>query len=158
MPSDSDRMSALVRDVESNTSEKIRRLVRAGYRQADVARFLQVRDQFVSNVVRREKSQEHQEQGSANEAELAPTPRTRLTLDSSGRIVIPAEFRRAMSAGNGSELLARVVDGELRLVTPEMAVKRAQKLVRELVPGAESLVDSLIADRRREAAQESSDG
>lgn len=158
MPGDSERMSALVSDVESNTSEKIRRLVRAGYRQADVARFLQVRDQFVSNVVRREKSQGHQEQGSAKEAEQAPTPRTRLTLDSAGRIVIPAEFRRAMGAGNGSELLARVVDGELRLVTPEMAVKRAQKLVRELVPGDESLVDSLIADRRREAAQEASDG
>jgi len=35
-----------------------------------------------------------------------------------------------------------------------MAVKRAQKLVRELIPGDESLADSLIADRRREAAME----
>lgn len=158
MRSDSERMSALVSEVESNTSEKIRRLVKAGYRQADVARFLQVRDQFVSNVVRRDKLQSHQKQRSVEDMDQAATHRARLTLDSAGRIVIPVEFRRAMNAGEGTQLLARVVDGELRLVTPDMAVKRAQRLVRELVPGDESLVDSLIADRRREAAQEASDG
>jgi bifunctional DNA-binding transcriptional regulator/antitoxin component of YhaV-PrlF toxin-antitoxin module len=158
MLNDTERMSTLISDVENNTSEKIRRLVKAGYRQADVARFLSVRDQFVSNVMRREKSRGLQGKRMAGEMDQLSTQRTRLTLDSAGRIVVPAEFRRAMNAGDGSELLARVVDGELRLITPEMAVKRAQKLVRELIPGDESLVDSLIADRRREAAQEASDG
>src|SRR5260370_2466700 len=37
-------------------SEKIRRLKRQGMRQADIARALGIRDQFVSNVVRREAS------------------------------------------------------------------------------------------------------
>ncbi|HUF46144.1 MAG TPA: AbrB/MazE/SpoVT family DNA-binding domain-containing protein [Aestuariivirgaceae bacterium] len=161
MPNDAQRMSALVRDVGNNTSEKIRRLVKAGYRQADVARFLKIRDQYVSNVVRKEKSKGNQwhRGGELDKTpSAAPHARYRLTVDSAGRIVIPVEFRRAMNAKEGSELLARVVDGELRLITPDMAVERAQKLVRELIPGDESLAESLIADRRREAAQEAADG
>jgi hypothetical protein len=50
-----------------------------------------------------------------------------------------------------------MVDGELRLITPAMAVERAQRLVQELIPGDDSLADSLIADRRREAAKETAD-
>ena len=42
-----DAMRRLVKGLESNKSEMIRRLAAAGYRQADVARFLGVRDQFV---------------------------------------------------------------------------------------------------------------
>lgn len=159
------RMRDLVRGVEGNTSEKIRRLVKAGYRQADVARFLEIRDQFVSNVVRKLKSRADTAPATAPQAstgegwpDMGPPPRARLRLDSAGRLLVPVEFRRAMQIAEGDELMARVVDGELRLITPAMAVKRAQKLVRELIPGDESLADSLIADRRREAAKESTDG
>ena len=52
-----DAMRRLVKGAERNKSEMIRRLVGAGYRQADVARFLDIRDQFVSNVVRQQKRQ-----------------------------------------------------------------------------------------------------
>ena len=157
------RMSELVGNVDGNTSEKIRRLVKAGYRQADVARFLNVRDQFVSNVVHKLKSRTDavlgkSPEGSPGRSDPVPSPRARLTLDSAGRIVIPVEFRRAMRIVEGDELMARVVDGELRLITPDMAVRRAQKLVRELIPGDAGLADSLIADRRREAAKEIGDG
>jgi len=154
---DQRRMGEIIHGMGPNTSEKIRRLVEAGYRQADVARFLNIRDQFVSNVVRKAKSQPSpvQEEPRAEQipagGDLGPL-RTR--LDAFGRLVIPAAFRAAMQVDEGDELVARVVDGELRLATPEMAVKRAQKLVRELIPGDESLADSLIADRRREAAME----
>ena len=34
---------------------------------------------------------------------------------------------KAMQVKEGDRLMARVVDGELRLITPEMAIKRAQK-------------------------------
>ena len=154
---DPQRMSELVRDVADNKSEKIRRLVNAGYRQADVARFLGIRDQFVSNVVRQARPPARIA-GPAGVPDTEASRRTRLSLDSAGRIVIPVEFRRAMNITEGGELMARIVDGELRLITPAMAVMRAQKLVRELIPGEAGLADSLIADRRREAAKEVGNG
>jgi hypothetical protein len=45
-------------------------------------------------------------------------------------------------------------DGELRLATRREAIKRAQRLLRQYVPEGVSLVDELIAERRREAALE----
>ncbi len=74
-----------------------------------------------------------------------------------GRIVIPVAFRDAMQVNEGDRLMARVIDGELRLISPKMAVRQAQKMVRELIPGNGSLVEALIADRRREAEQEMED-
>ena len=68
-----------------------------------------------------------------------------------GRVVIPAEIRRKMGVAEGDELILRLVDGELYLTTPRQAVKKAQALVRKHVPKGTSLVDELIAERRREA-------
>jgi bifunctional DNA-binding transcriptional regulator/antitoxin component of YhaV-PrlF toxin-antitoxin module len=75
-----------------------------------------------------------------------------------GRIVIPSDFRDAMQVKDGEELMARVVDGELRLITPPMAVRLAQKIVRETIPGDDSLADALIEERRKEFEREMSDG
>ena len=71
-----------------------------------------------------------------------------------GRIVIPAVFRRAMRVREGDRLMARVVDGELKLISPLMAIRLAKKMVRESIPGDDSLVDTLIENRRREVADE----
>ena len=51
-------------------------------------------------------------------------------------------------------LFARLEGGEIKLLTPKAAMLRAQALVRQFVPDDVSLVDELIADRRREAARE----
>jgi hypothetical protein len=72
--------------------------------------------------------------------------------------VIPAVYREAMQVKQGDRLMARVVDGELRLVTPQMAVRLAQKMVRETIPGDDSLADALIEERRREFEREMADG
>ncbi|MGE4247730.1 MAG: AbrB/MazE/SpoVT family DNA-binding domain-containing protein [Parvibaculaceae bacterium] len=156
MQPERERMSAVIKGISGNKSEMIRRLVAAGYRQADVARFLKVRDQFVSNVVRRKASRSTEAAGGGQVLKESLL-RTDLTMDSAGRIVVPAEFRRAMEAREGDTLIATLSNGELRLTTARMAIKRAQELARELIPGGESLADSLIADRRREAARESGD-
>jgi AbrB family looped-hinge helix DNA binding protein len=71
-----------------------------------------------------------------------------------GRIVIPAEIRRELGVGVGDELLLKVENGELRAWTRAQAIKRAQALLRKYVPEGVSLVDELIAERRREAALE----
>jgi len=75
-----------------------------------------------------------------------------------GRIVIPANFRDALEIGEGDRLMARVVDGELRLLTPEMAIRRAQKWVRETIPPGVSLVDDLLEMRRQEVEDELRNG
>ena len=82
------------------------------------------------------------------------TERLDLQVGPGGRIVIPAAFRKAMQVNEGDRVMARVVDGELRVITPAMGVRLAQKIVRETIPGNDSIVDALMEDRRREVADE----
>ena len=88
--------------------------------------------------------------------ELASVSHTRLKIDSAGRIVIPAEMRAAMMVKPGDTVTAEVVNGEFRLVSPEVALKQVRAFARKWKaehPG-ESVVDELIADRREEARRE----
>jgi hypothetical protein len=59
-----------------------------------------------------------------------------------------------MGVSEGDMLLAQMVDGELRLLSQDAAIRKAQAIVRQYVPEGVSLVDELIADRREEARQE----
>jgi hypothetical protein len=45
-------------------------------------------------------------------------------------------------------------DGELRIMTIEASIRRAQEIVSRYVPEGRSLVDEFIAERRAEAARE----
>ena len=90
------------------------------------------------------------------QGELASVRHTRLKIDSAGRIVIPAEMRAAMMVKPGDMVTAEVVNGEFRLVSPEVALKQVRAFARKWKvehPG-ESVVDELIADRREEARRE----
>lgn len=80
----------------------------------------------------------------------ALTP-VRLKIGEAGRIVIPADMRQAMMVGPGDMVTARVVDGELRIISSRAAIRKAQKLVREHIAPGQNLVDELIAERREEA-------
>jgi AbrB family looped-hinge helix DNA binding protein len=84
--------------------------------------------------------------------------RRRLKIGPGGRVVIPADFRRAMEIKEGDVVTALLEDGELRLVGIKVAVRKAQAMVRKYVPEGVSLVDELIEDRRREAEEESRNG
>lgn len=75
-------------------------------------------------------------------------------LGSNGRLVIPAEYRKALGVGEGDELVVHLEDGELRLSTRKLALKRAQARVRRYISAETSLSDELIAERRKEAAAE----
>lgn len=85
------------------------------------------------------------------------TERVDLQLGPGGRIVIPAAFRKAMQVKEGDRLMARVVDGELQVLTPTMGVRKAQRMVRESIPADVDLVGSLFEERRREYEQELAD-
>ena len=92
--------------------------------------------------------------GSEEQGQPALPERVDVHADGAGRVVIPAIFRAAMQVKEGDRLMARVVDGELRLITPRTAVRLAQRLVRETIPGDDSLADALIEERRREFERE----
>ncbi len=79
---------------------------------------------------------------------------TRARIVDGGRIVIPAEFRKALGVQPGDEVILRLEDGEMRVLSPRQAIRRAQQLVRRFVPEGRSLSDELIAERRAEASNE----
>jgi AbrB family looped-hinge helix DNA binding protein len=85
---------------------------------------------------------------------LRSVPFARLKIDSAGRIVIPAEMRAAMRVKPGDAVTAEVIEGVFRIVSPHVALKRAQATARKVIPPGVSLVDELIAERREEARRE----
>ncbi len=79
-----------------------------------------------------------------------------LKLSEGGRIVVPAEVRKALEITEGSTLLGELRNGELVLTTRKARLERARKLFQQYFPpqADRSLVDELITERRAEAAQE----
>lgn len=74
----------------------------------------------------------------------------RTKLAEGGRIVIPAEYRQALGLRIGDEVILRLVDGEVRIFTPQQAIKHAQELVRHYVLEGRSLSDELLQERKTE--------
>jgi bifunctional DNA-binding transcriptional regulator/antitoxin component of YhaV-PrlF toxin-antitoxin module len=141
-------------------SDKIRALADAGFERADIARFLGKRYQHVRNVLVGNRPAPKTGLSDVDRTPYAPSGRSqakltaRLQIGAGGRVVIPAEMRAALGVGEGDVLSGRVVDGELRLLSKEAAVRKAQELVRQYIPEGVSLVDELIEERRAEAARE----
>ena len=75
-------------------------------------------------------------------------------VDRHGRVVIPAEYRRALGLREGDAVVIQLDDGALRILTRAQAIKRAQEIVAPYFSGKPSPVDELIAERRAEAARE----
>ncbi len=75
-------------------------------------------------------------------------------VDRHGRVVIPAEYRRALGLRAGDAVVVQLDDGALRILTRAQAIRRAQEIVAKYVSPGRSLVDELIAERRAEAARE----
>ena len=78
----------------------------------------------------------------------------RTRVNENGRVVIPAAFRKAMGIKAGDEVVLRMEDNELRILTLKRRIERAQRLVRQHVKAGTSLVDELIAERREAAKRE----
>ena len=71
-----------------------------------------------------------------------------------GRVVIPAEFRKALGVEIGDDMVMELTNGELRLRSFDAALKRVREIVRTYVPDGVSLADELIRERREQAARE----
>ena len=63
-----------------------------------------------------------------------------------GRVVVPAEFRRALGVDIGDDVVIELTNGELRLRSLDAAIQRAQEIVRKYVPKGVSLADELIVN------------
>ena len=76
-----------------------------------------------------------------------------MKMSEGGRVVVPAEIRRALNVQDGDMVYWELVDGEARLTTKLARLRRSQELVRQKFSGqAEgSIADELIAERRRES-------
>ena len=89
-----------------------------------------------------------------SEFERVDVPPFELDIDDHDCLSIPAELRSLMLAEKAGPLIAEVVDGELRLISPKAAMRKAKRLIAEQDWGTESGVDQLIFERRAEALRE----
>jgi AbrB family looped-hinge helix DNA binding protein len=78
----------------------------------------------------------------------------RAKIGPSGRLVIPAAQRRELGFEVGDEVLLETAGGELRVSSLSQRIARAQALVRRHNADGASLSESLIRDRRAEAARD----
>lgn len=86
--------------------------------------------------------------------ERVDAPPFELAIDKEGRVSIPAELRSLLLAEKAGPLLAEVVDGELRLISPKAAIRKTKRLISEQDWGTDSAVDQLTFERRAEALRE----
>ena len=174
MSLDNDQMAEVVRPFGS-VADKIRALDRAGVARAEIARFLGKRYQHVRNVLVElaprpavgdptPPSRPYtvgRVDFSGMEEEAAPpliddraTAMFRLHYDQSGAVRLPPLIEQALGFHRGGVIIAELQDDRLVLLSSRAATQRVQNMVRNLTLGGGSMVDELIADRRREAAAE----
>ena len=70
-----------------------------------------------------------------------------------GRLVLPAEIRRAMKLEKGDSVVLEYDGDELRVRTMNTVIRRIQEKLRPYRTD-KSIVDELIEERRREARME----
>lgn len=76
-------------------------------------------------------------------------------VSKSGRLSLPAAFRKAVGLEDGGRVVVELDENEMRILTQRQAVARAQALYKRALNGKPGLsVDEFIAERRREAERE----
>jgi bifunctional DNA-binding transcriptional regulator/antitoxin component of YhaV-PrlF toxin-antitoxin module len=79
----------------------------------------------------------------------------RAKVSQSGRLSLPAEFRKIVGLDHGGDVVVELDGRELRIRTIDEVIDRAQQLSRRMLAGKPDVsVDDFLAERRREAAKE----
>jgi hypothetical protein len=167
MPASEDEVARIATSGAS-VSDKIRALNAAGLTRAEIARMLGKRYQHVRNVLEGDKARSsgvaeppatpwvapapgHRSQPPA----ASPGPQVfRLAVGADGSVVLPEVARAMLGAQRGGVVMGHIEGDRLVLMNAVASARLAQEMVRAAIPGDVSLVDSLIRDRRREAARE----
>ena len=76
------------------------------------------------------------------------------TLSENGRVILPAKLRQALNLSSGDQIVFVLEHEELKVIPLKQTIKDFQSLISKLNKDKISLVDSLIASRRREAENE----
>ena len=77
--------------------------------------------------------------------------KTKAKIAEGGWVVIPAGYRKSLGVQVGDEVILVLENREVRILTQQRAIEKAQALVRRYVPEGRSLVDELIRERREES-------
>lgn len=77
-----------------------------------------------------------------------------VTVDASGRMVIPSKIRQTLGIEGGGELMVTIENGRLQLYSKAVGRQAARQAVRQLVSPSCSLAEELSADRENEAKRE----
>ena len=161
MPSDPNTMAEIANPLPTKAA-KIRALDKAGFARADIARFLDIRYQHVRNVLTQKPPKEalplpeDAPPGALPEGTFewcAETARSNLHILQDGSVRVPKALLQAAGIHPDDIVLARVVNGEIRLSGYAAALKRAQWLARHFHKPGASEVDDFIAERRAAGAR-----
>ncbi len=75
-------------------------------------------------------------------------------LGKEGRVLIPAAIRQELGLRVGEPLSISVVDGELRIVSRAVALRRMQQRLAHLRDPEDPAVDELLRERHEAASRE----
>lgn len=77
-----------------------------------------------------------------------------IPLQENGRLILPADIRRALNLKKGDKVIIDTQGDRIELTTAQRERRRAQMLFRSFIPSGEQLVDQLINERRAEVLAE----
>lgn len=148
-----------VTDGLPSIASKIRALYQAGYSRTTIAEHLGIRPQHARNVLVEDGIEEVQLVCVCPQERHQPTSEplpvlVRTMIGPGGRVVIPAAYRRALEVNEGDYIVMQMDGENLRVSNDAKELKRMQEVLSRYVPEGVSVVDELIAERRREAAAE----
>ena len=76
-------------------------------------------------------------------------------ISPSGRLSLPAGFRKSLGIERGGDVVVELVEREIRIRTIDEVIAQAQALSRRLLSNKpEASVAAFLAERRREAERE----
>ncbi|MCZ6859742.1 MAG: AbrB/MazE/SpoVT family DNA-binding domain-containing protein [Alphaproteobacteria bacterium] len=148
-PADKFAMDRITEGMKTK-ADKIRALAQEGYSRSDSARYLRIRYQQVRNVLIRSDVSA----GGNEIADRNTNDRRWSKIGPGGRVVISPSLLNVMGLSEGSDVQVVADENEIRIIPRDVVIARIQDLVAQFVPEGVSLVDELIAERRREAARE----
>ncbi len=71
-----------------------------------------------------------------------------------GRVVLPAELRKAFGIEDGADVVFSRTEHGIEIRTIDEAIRQAQAICAKYIRPGVSMVDELIRERREEAARE----
>ena len=75
-------------------------------------------------------------------------------LQDNGRMILPADIRRALDLKKGDKVIIETEGDRVELTTAQRERQRARAMFRKFVSAGEPIVDQVIANRREEARRD----